>query len=156
MDPLTVIRRRLAVQRLSADPLGTPAAVVRWLGAMQGQEYAEVQWSIARRMGVEVTDELVEDAFVSGELVRTHLLRPTWHVVAAVDLRWMLALTAPRVHAANKYWYKKLGLDEAVLARGMTVIDRVVSDGEAHTRPSWVPRSRPPASRPTAWLGPIS
>lgn len=134
MDPLTTIHRRLAVQRLSADPLGTPAAVVRWLGAMQGQEYAEVQWSIARRMGGEITDEVVEDAFVSGQLVRTHLLRPTWHVVAAEDLRWMLALTAPRVHAANKYWYKKLGLDASVLARGMTAIDRLVSDGEAHTR----------------------
>jgi len=45
-------------------------------------------------------------------------LRPTWHVVAAADLRWILALSAPRVHAANKYWYKKLGLDDAVLARG--------------------------------------
>jgi Winged helix DNA-binding domain len=134
MDPLTTVRRRLAVQRLSADSLGTPAAVVRWLGAMQGQEYAEVKWSIARRMGVEVADDLIESAFVSGALVRTHLLRPTWHVVAAEELRWILALTAPRVHAANKYWYKKLGLDEAVIARGMTAIDRAVSDGEAHTR----------------------
>ncbi|MET0600685.1 MAG: winged helix DNA-binding domain-containing protein [Baekduia sp.] len=134
MDPLTTIRRRLAVQRLSADPLGTPAAVVRWLGAMQGQEYAEVQWSIARRMGEEVTDDVIEEAFASGALVRTHLLRPTWHVVAAADLRWLLALTAPRVHAVNKYWYKKLGLDEALLARGMAVIDRALGDGEARTR----------------------
>jgi Winged helix DNA-binding domain len=134
VDPLTTIRRRLAVQRLSADPLGTPVAVVRWLGAMQGQEYAEVKWSIARRMGAEVADAVIEDAFASGTLVRTHLLRPTWHVVAAADLRWILALTAPRVHAVNKYWYKKLGLDDAVLAHGMAVIDRAVSDGEAHTR----------------------
>jgi hypothetical protein len=134
MDPLTVVRRRLAVQRLSADPLATPAAVVRWLGAMQGQEYAEVQWSIARRMGMEVDEGAIEAAFASGELVRTHLLRPTWHVVAATDLRWLLALSAPRVHAANKYWYKKLGLDASVLARGMVTIDRAVSDGEAHTR----------------------
>src|SRR6476660_1706832 len=59
VDPLTVIRRRLAVQRLSAEPLGSPVAVVRWLGAMQGQEYAEVKWSIARRMGVEVVDDVI-------------------------------------------------------------------------------------------------
>jgi hypothetical protein len=106
---LTVIRRRLAVQRLSADSLGTPAAVVRWLGAMQGQEYAEVQWSIARRMGVEVADDVIEDAFASGELVRTHLLRPTWHVVAAADLRWILALTAPRAMRPTSTGTRSLG-----------------------------------------------
>ena len=135
MDPLSTVRRRLAVQRLSTEPLGSPAAVVRRLGAMQGQEYAEVRWSIARRMGEEPGEEAVEAAFASGELIRTHLLRPTWHVVAAADLRWLLALSAPRVHAANAYWYKKLGLDAELLARSLTVLDGVVADGAAHTRP---------------------
>jgi hypothetical protein len=66
--------------------------------------------------------------------VRTLLLRPTWHVVAAADLRWLLALTAPRVHAVNRYRYTKVGLDETVLARSVSVLDRAVADGEAHTR----------------------
>lgn len=137
MDPLTTVRRRLVVQRLSADPLGSPAAVVRWLGTLQAQEYAEAQWSIARRMGeqAEVTDDLVEAAFASGAIIRTHLLRPTWHAVAADDLRWMLALTAPRVHAVNKYWYKKLGLDDDVLTRALSVVDATLGDGAPRTRP---------------------
>jgi hypothetical protein len=135
VDPLTTVRRRLAVQRLSVDPLGSPAAVVRWLGALQAQEYAEVQWSIARRMGEgAATADLVEAAFASGAIIRTHLLRPTWHAVAADDLRWMLALTAPRVHAANKYWYKKLGLDDEVLGRSLSAIDAALADGAPRTR----------------------
>jgi hypothetical protein len=26
-----------------------------------------------------------------GSIIRTHVLRPTWHFVAPEDLRWMLA-----------------------------------------------------------------
>lgn len=91
-------------QRLAAEPFDTPAQVVGWLGAVQAQEHADAKWSIAERTHA-CTSADVEEAFARGEILRTHLLRPTWHFVTPADIRWLLDLTAPRVHAANRYWY---------------------------------------------------
>ena len=106
-DPLAIVRRRLAAQRLAGEPLAGAAAVVRWLGAVQAQEFAEAKWSLAERSR-DRTDAAVEAAFARGEFIRTHVLRPTWHFVARDDVRWMLRLTRPRVHALNAYWYASL------------------------------------------------
>ncbi|MDB4871818.1 MAG: hypothetical protein JWL97_2822, partial [Gemmatimonadales bacterium] len=65
---------------------------------------------------------------------RTHILRPTWHFVAAADIRWMLALSAPRVHSANAYWYRYLEVDDAVARRGRTAITKALRDGQHLTR----------------------
>ena len=58
------------------------------------------------------TDADVERACADGRILRTHVLRPTWHFVLPDDIRWMLALTAPRVRAAMAYYDRKLALDE--------------------------------------------
>jgi hypothetical protein len=134
VDELAVVRRRLRAQRLSGEPLASPAAAVAWLGALQAQEFAEAKWSVAERVRA-CTDADVEAAFARGEILRTHLLRPTWHLVAAADIRWLLALTAPRVHALNRYMYRRVELDAATLARGAEVVASELADGEARTRP---------------------
>lgn len=133
MDALAVVRRRLYDQRLAAEPFDRPKDVVRWLGAMQAQEFAEAKWSIGQRAR-DCSEADVEQAFARGEILRTHVLRPTWHFVAADDIRWMLSLTAPRVHALNRYWYAKHDLDEGVLARGHEVLSRALQSGEPRTR----------------------
>lgn len=134
MDALAVVRRRLYDQRLAAEPFERPLDVVRWLGAVQAQELAEAKWSIGQRVR-DCSDADVEQAFARGEILRTHVLRPTWHFVAAADIRWMLALTAPRVHAFNRYWYGKHELDDAVLGRGHAVLSQALEGGEPLTRP---------------------
>ena len=133
-DELAVVHRRLRAQRLAAAPLGSPAEAVAWLGAMQAQEFAEAKWSVAERVRG-CTDADVEAAFERGEILRTHVLRPTWHFVAPADIRWLLALTAPRVHALNRYMYRRTELDEATLARGCDVVAEALADGEPRTRP---------------------
>lgn len=70
------------------------------LGAVQAQDYAASKWGIAKRTSW-LIDAQIEKEIDDGAIVRTHVLRPTWHFVAAADIAWMLALTAPRVHAAN-------------------------------------------------------
>jgi len=50
------------------------------------------------------TDEAIEKALAAGEILRTHVMHPTWHFVTPVDIRWLLKLTAPRVNAANRYY----------------------------------------------------
>ena len=76
----------------------------------------------------------VERAFADGEILRTHVMRPTWHFVAAEDLRWLLRLTAPRVHQALGYWYRKLELDGRTLARAQRAFARELAGGEPRTR----------------------
>lgn len=69
-----------------------------------------------------------------GVIIRTHLLRPTWHFVAPADVRWLLRLTAARVHARNAYMYRKLGLDGATLRRSDLALARALKDGQHLTR----------------------
>ncbi|MDQ3647473.1 MAG: winged helix DNA-binding domain-containing protein [Actinomycetota bacterium] len=129
LDRLAIVHRRMHQQRLAGEPFDTPAQVVGWLGAMQAQEYAEAKWSIAERAR-DCTDVDVEEAFARGEILRTHVLRPTWHFVTPADIRWLLELTAPRVHAASRYWCKQSGLDRAVLQRSHEVVREALQPGE--------------------------
>ena len=133
LDPISVVHRRLHAQRLASGRFARPAQAVHWLGAMQAQEFAEAKWSIGERVGGS-TDADVEDAFARGEILRTHVLRPTWHFVTPADIRWMLRLTGPRVHAANRYMYRKLDLSDDVLARTHAAIARAFEADEALTR----------------------
>jgi hypothetical protein len=140
-DELATVRRRLVEQRLAGQPFDQPEQAVRWLGAVQAQEYAEAKWSLGQRTR-DCTDATVEDACDRGEILRTHVLRPTWHFVARADIRWLLRLTGPRVHALNRYTYSQLGLDGPVLAHSQSVLARALQDGEPRTRSELADRLR--------------
>ena len=124
---------RLRNQQLTRPDRQKPAQVVAWLGAMQAQDFAAAKWAVGLRSpGCSSHD--IEEAFNDGAILRTHVLRPTWHFVAPADIRWMLALSAPRVHAANAYYYKQSGLDAKMFARGCAMMHRMLDDGEPMTR----------------------
>lgn len=95
-----IARWRMHNQHLWGISLKTPEEVVRWLGAMQSQEFAMARWSIAQRAN-DLSDTALDQAFADGTLLRTHVVRPTWHFVLLEDIRWMLELTGPRVNALN-------------------------------------------------------
>jgi hypothetical protein len=80
------------------------------------------------------TDAEVDRLFDAGAILRTHFMRPTWHFVDPSDIRWLLALTAPRVHQANAYQYRLLDIDRAVAARSRAVIERALAGGRSLTR----------------------
>ena len=75
------------------------------MGAVQAQEYHAAKWALALRMR-SATDQTIEEAFNNGEILRTHLLRPTWHFVAPEDIRWLLKLTGPRVNLKCSAGYR--------------------------------------------------
>lgn len=110
-------------------PLAKPQDVVRKFGAMQGQEFAPAKWAIGMR-SKGATDESITKLYNDGKILRTHILRPTWHFVAPEDIRWIQSLTAPRVHAFNKYYYKQLDLDEATLRKGAQVLAAALKGGK--------------------------
>jgi hypothetical protein len=131
--PDVIALTRLASQRLAGEGFRNPSDVVRWLGAVQAQDYAGAKWALALR-GRGFTDAALDRAFNEGRFLRTHVMRPTWHFVAPEDLRWLLALTAPRVHAANAYVYRTVELDGAVFSRARKVIAAALRGGRALTR----------------------
>lgn len=109
-DSVDLAHRRMRNLRLCGPPLASIEEVVRWLGAVQSQDYGPAKWSIGLR-APGVADADVDKAFADATILRTHVLRPTWHFVRPADIRWLLALTAPRVHTLNAYYYRQLGLD---------------------------------------------
>ena len=128
-----VALRRLYNQHLGSPPLATAQDVVRALGAVQSQDYGSAKWGVARRTE-SLTDPDVERAVDSGAILRTHVLRPTWHFVLREDARWMLGLTAPRIRMSMSYHDRELGLDRVVVRRSHAVLERALRDGQQLTR----------------------
>ena len=130
---MDVVALRLQSQRLAGNPLRNAADVVRWFGAVQAQDYAAASWAIGQR-SVSATSAVVDRAFERGAIVRTHVLRPTWHFVAPEDVRWMLALTGPRVIAGQRGRHRQLGLDAATIRRAIATIASALERHDLLTR----------------------
>ena len=126
-------QRRLRTQHLIGPPLAGPVEVVRWLGAVQAQDFPAAKWGVAQRTKRCRDDEL-EAAFASGGILRTHVLRPTWHFVLPEDIRWLLALSAPRIRAFMRYYDAKLEIDAKLIARSEPVLARALAGGQHATR----------------------
>jgi hypothetical protein len=128
-----LIAERLRNHNLIRPSRRDPAQVIATLGAMQAQDFPAAKWGIGLR-APGCDDAAIEMAFNDGAILRTHVLRPTWHFVAAADIKWMLQLSAPRVHAANAYYYRLAGLDAKVFARSCAMISRVLEGRHFQTR----------------------
>jgi hypothetical protein len=129
-----ILTQRLRHQQLiDTSQRLKPAQVVSWFCAMQAQDYPAAKWAIGLRIpGCQDAD--IEQAFNEGHILRTHVLRPTWHFIAPEDIRWMLALSGPRVNAVNAYYYRQLGLDDKTFKKSCAMIRRVLEGGKFMTR----------------------
>jgi hypothetical protein len=133
MTNLDIIHRRLHNQRLEGAAFEKPEEVVAWQGAVQAQDYGGAKWAVGQRVQG-AGDSAVEQAFAKGAILRTHVMRPTWHFVAPADIHWLLALTAPRVNAVNAYMYRQLELDDRLFQRSNTAIAQALEGGQFLTR----------------------
>ena len=125
---------RLHNQRLIGESsFKKPAEVVQWLVAAQAQDYYGAKWGLGQRMR-DASDEVIEQAFASGQILRTHVMRPTWHFVTPNDIRWLLKLTAPRVNVINGHAYRKFDLDASVFKKTNNALIRALRDGKHLTR----------------------
>jgi hypothetical protein len=132
MDREDIAHRRLNSLRIVEPAFAQFEEVVRWLGAVQSQDYPGGKWGIGHRCGG-LSDAELDRAFNAGELLRTHVLRPTWHFVLPSDIRWMLELTGPRVHALNTHYSRQFGVHD-VLADGQRLIAAALEQGDHLTR----------------------
>ena len=126
---------RLQNQQLSTPLFGHPKELVSWMGAMQAQDYTMVKWAVGMRLkspGIQA----VEKALHQGEILRTHVMRPTWHLVAAEDIRWMLKLSAQRIKSANDSYAKGHGLEitEQQYDRSYTILGNILSGKRSLTK----------------------
>ena len=128
-----ILARRLRAQRLTGAPCAAPEEVVGLLGAVQAQDFGPAKWAVGMRAGG-ADDEAVERAFSAGAILRTHVLRPTWHFVLPADIRWLLTATAPRIKAGNAGRYRQLGLDDGTLRRGSQALAAALRGGHQLTR----------------------
>jgi hypothetical protein len=128
-----IAHRRLQAQQLISTPLHTAAEMVAWFGAVQGQEYGPTKWSLGMRLP-HLKEADIEQELTAGKIVRTHFPRPTWHFVAAEDIRWLLLLTAPRVRSINATMYRQTGLDAATFSACNKLIEKTLEGGRHLTR----------------------
>jgi hypothetical protein len=133
-----MIRTDLAVERmfghhLWGSPFETIEDVVVAFGALQAQEYPVAKWSVGQRAR-DVDDSMVEAALSDGIVLRTHVLRPTWHFVSARDIRWIVSLSAPRVNALNAYVYRQTELDDELFTKSQKLIGDALAGGNHLTR----------------------
>ena len=135
MSITSIGRARLASQHIARPAFDSPADVVRWLGAVQAQDFLGALWAIGLRTKG-ATEASVEAAIERREIVRTWPMRGTLHFVAAEDARWMTGLLTPRVIAGARSRYRQLELDDAVFARSARVAERALGGGNRLRRDS--------------------
>jgi hypothetical protein len=124
---------RLFSQQIAATNIKPPIEMVSWMGAMQAQDYQMAKWALGVRLPGS-TDKEIEDALDKGQIIRTHLLRPTWHLVSADDIYWMLELTAPHVKSSLNSSANLMGLTKSIISKSNRIIEKALRDGNHLTR----------------------
>ncbi len=133
MTPNNIANLRLISQQIMRSKFESAKDIVAWMGAMQAQDFNMAKWAIGLRLK-KVTEKDIDAAINSAEIIRTHVLRPTWHFVAAGDIYWMVQLTAPRIIASMKGRNKQLELTDKIYKKSFTVIGKVLRDDNHLTR----------------------
>jgi hypothetical protein len=133
MNTSEIPRLRLYNSGLTHSPFSSAVDAVAHSAAVQAQDFTAAKWALGLRIK-NSTDNDIEKAFNDGKILRVHVMRPTWHFVMPEDIRWMLELTAPRIKSVLATYNRRLGLDEALLARSNALIARALEDRTYLTR----------------------
>lgn len=124
---------RLERQHINNSRFGRIKDLISSMGALQAQDYSMSKWAIGIRIP-KASDGSVESAIDSGEIIRTHVMRPTWHMVAGEDASWLLELTGPGIKASQKSRNRELELSGDVFDRTNKIIINAVRNGNHLTR----------------------
>jgi hypothetical protein len=156
MNPSVLVLKRMGSQGLVGRRFSDPGALVGWMGCVQAQDFAMAKWGLGVRIDVLAdagsargaglargsgsaggsagSEAAIDAAFNAGTILRTHVLRPTWHFVLPCDIGWMLKLSAPRIRGFCRPYHRQLEIDAAVLRRTRKIISKGLEDGAFMTR----------------------
>jgi hypothetical protein len=131
-----IAARRLAAQQIARPRFTEPGELVAFMGAVQAQDPAAARWAVGLRLGGTGAGggAAIARALAEGSVLRTHVMRWTWQLVAPADLRWMLPLVTARLMARAARRHRELGLDVAAFRRSHAAITRALADGAHRTR----------------------
>lgn len=126
-------KTRLISQQIAKTSFSGAQETVEWMGALQAQDYAMAKWAVGVRLPGS-TQAAIQSTIDTGQVLRTHVLRPTWHLVSAADIHWMLALTAPRLKASLIHRHAELELSDDIVTKSNRLIERALRDGRQMKR----------------------
>ena len=133
MTEKDLIAIRLSNQQITRHQCQTIEELVKWMLVMQSQEFAMAKWAIGLRMkGISEKD--VDLAFNEGRILRTHVLRPTWHFVSPADIGWMIRLTAPKIRKTMGYYCEKMGIDKKIVNKAVQLLTKHLQGHQFMTR----------------------
>jgi hypothetical protein len=124
---------RLMNQRITSSNFKKPLEVVTWMGAIQAQDFLMSKWAIGMRHNLS-SEEMIESAIDKGEIIRTHVLRPTWHLIPAADVRWMTQLSSGKIKSSMKSRNRELELTDDIIIRTQSIIEKSLADRSFLTR----------------------
>jgi hypothetical protein len=123
---LEISNTRLFNQKIEQPGFTSAKELVSWMGAMQAQDWSMAKWAIGSRL-VHSTDEIVETALNNGEIIRSHLMRPTWHLVSADDIYWMNELSASKIKRNFNSRHRDLKLSAEMILKSEKVFEKAIS-----------------------------
>lgn len=133
MNTSELLHTRLYNQLLVSHSLREPQEIVSWMGAMQSQSLDLAKWAIGARLENKSVGD-VDEALNTGKIIRTHILRPTWHFVSVEDIHWMFDLSNPRLRPVYRSYCKTLGADETQIYRVVPILEKALSGGKHLTK----------------------
>jgi hypothetical protein len=135
INDVDIARWRLRSQHLITPFAGSAREVIGSLLGVQAENPGQAAWAVAARTGRRDPSDLPA-LLDAGLVLRTHVLRPTWHFVCADDIAWLVGLTGPRVRRVTGQQLRTVhGLDDAAIDRAMSVIAEVIGERGELTRP---------------------
>jgi len=133
MENMNIAAIRLINHQLSGTEYTTPRQIVAYFGMMQAQDFNSAKWAIGARLSG-CTEKQVQEAFDKGEIIRTHVLRPTWHFVTPENIRWMLQLSGKRIMQSMKSRDHELGLTEEIYTKCYRIVENAFEKEDNITR----------------------
>jgi hypothetical protein len=133
MNTAELLNIRLYNQLFSTHDMKEPHEIVSWMGAMQSQALDQAKWAIGARLENKNVKD-IDEALNTGRIIRTHILRPTWHFVSAEDIHWMFDLSSLRLRPIYRSYAKIYGADESLIYRTIPVLEKVLMGGKHFTK----------------------
>ena len=133
MQIIDIASQRLVNQKIQNSKISSPQELINWMGAMQAQDFNQSKWAVGLRLPG-ITEKQVEDAFNRGQILRTHVMRPTWHFVSPDDIYWVLDLTAKQIKSAMKARNRQLELTEEDFKASQEVMIKALEGNRHLTR----------------------
>lgn len=133
MNTSELLNIRLYNQLLAGHQFKEAQEVVSWMGAMQSQSLDLAKWAIGVRLENKTVKD-IDNALNTGKIIRTHILRPTWHFVSATDIHWMFDLSNPRLKPIYRSYCKIHGADELLVYKAVPVVEEALQGGKHLTK----------------------